>query len=78
MTTQTKKILFTGIIAILILAAFYFWSDTMTLSEMIITIVGAAGYIGYVWEWFNRKEVEKDFLNEAGIKYKSFKALEKK
>lgn len=75
MNPQTKKLIFAGIVAILIIAAFYFYSDSMTINEIILAVVGAAGYIKYVWVWIDKKEVEKDFHREAGIKYSTFKKI---
>lgn len=57
---MSKKIIFTIIISVIFIGALFAFSDSMTLTEIILAFSGASGTIGTVWNWFSKESLKKE------------------
>lgn len=51
-----NKLIYSGIIAVIFIAAMIIYKDSLTLEALILVFVGAGGSIVAVWQWLNAKE----------------------
>lgn len=70
---MTKKIIFTIIIAVVLIAAMIIYKDTMTPLEVILSLLGSSSTVIAVWNWFSKEEVKTEFRNKVGVSYNFYK-----
>lgn len=69
------KNIFTLIIAVIFIIAMFLFNNTMSLVEIIAAFVGSGTTIGWLWEWFSKEEVKRDFEKKVGITHREFKMI---
>lgn len=70
---MTKKIIFTIIIVVVLIAAMIIYKDTMTPLEVILSLLGSSSTVIAVWNWFSKEEVKTEFRNKVGVSYNFYK-----
>ena len=70
---MTKKIIFTIIIAVVLIAAMIIYKDTMTPLEVILSLLGSSSTVVAVWNWFSKEEVKTEFKNKVGVSYNFYR-----